>query len=246
MNNTGVQMEYEKAIDYIFGMIKNGDLTVGSKLPTERAIAQELNIGRNSTREALSILHGMGMVKSVQGCGNYICADSNKTIFQILTVMLALGSITKKDVCEFRRAMEKTVCMLLLEKSISEDADKKMKSLLDDMKKDQPVSGSSSECGIESDLQERYENPAVRSDKEFHALLVTATHNELLSTIMGAVMTVYQEWIELVLKKADPETKNSLVSYHEDIYNGIKAKNEGLVNEAIDKHYNLIEELLIV
>ena len=35
MNNTGVQMEYEKAIDYIFGMIKNGDLTVGSKLPTE-------------------------------------------------------------------------------------------------------------------------------------------------------------------------------------------------------------------
>ncbi len=225
MNNTGVQMEYEKAIDYIFGMIQNGDLTVGSKLPTERAIAQELNIGRNSTREALSILHGMGMVKSVQGSGNYICADANKTIFQILTVMLALGSITKKDVCEFRRAMEKTVCMLLLEKGISEDADKKMKSLLDDMKKDQS---------------------AVRSDKEFHALLVTATQNELLSTIMGAVMTVYQEWIELVLKKADPETKNILVSYHEDIYNGIKDKNESLVNEAIDKHYNLIEELLIV
>lgn len=225
MNNTGVQMEYEKAIDYIFGMIQNGDLTVGSKLPTERGIAQELNIGRNSTREALSILHGMGMVKSVQGSGNYICADANKTIFQILTVMLALGSITKKDVCEFRRAMEKTVCMLLLEKGISEDADMEMKRLLDDMKKDQP---------------------AVRSDKEFHALLVTATHNELLSTIMGAVMTVYQEWIELVLKKADPETKNILVSYHEDIYNGIKDKNESLVNEAIDKHYNLIEELLIV
>lgn len=224
MKNTDVQMEYEKAIDYIFGMIQNKSLTIGSKLPTERAIAQELNIGRNSTREALSILHGMGMVKSVQGSGNYICADANKTIFQILTVMLALGSITKKDVCEFRRAMEKTVCMLLLEKGISEDADKEMKSLLDNMKNDQPV----------------------RSDREFHALLVTAAHNELLSTIMGAVMTVYQEWIDLVLKKADPQTKDILVSYHEDIYNGIKNKSESLVNEAIDKHYNLIEELLIV
>ena len=224
MKNTDVQMEYEKAIDYIFGMIQNKALTVGSKLPTERAIAQELNIGRNSTREALSILHGMGMVKSVQGSGNYICADANKTIFQILTVMLALGSITQKDVCEFRRAMEKTVCMLLLEKGISEDADKEMKSLLDNMKNDQPV----------------------RSDREFHALLVTAAHNELLSTIMGAVMTVYQEWINLVLKKADPQTKDILVSYHEDIYNGIKNKSESLVNEAIDKHYDLIEELLIV
>lgn len=224
MKNTDVQMEYEKAIDYIFGMIQNKALTVGSKLPTERAIAQELNIGRNSTREALSILHGMGMVKSVQGSGNYICADANKTIFQILTVMLALGSITKKDVCEFRRAMEKTVCMLLLEKGISEDTGKEMKRLLDNMKNDQPV----------------------RSDREFHALLVTAAHNELLSTIMGAVMTVYQEWIDLVLKKADPQTKDILVSYHEDIYNGIKNKSESLVNEAIDKHYNLIEELLIV
>lgn len=224
MKNTDVQMEYEKAIEYIFGMIQNKALTVGSKLPTERAIAQELNIGRNSTREALSILHGMGMVKSVQGSGNYICADANKTIFQILTVMLALGSITQKDVCEFRRAMEKTVCMLLLEKGISEDADKEMKSLLDNMKNDQPV----------------------RSDREFHALLVTAAHNELLSTIMGAVMTVYQEWIDLVLKKADPQTKDILVSYHEDIYNGIKNKSESLVNEAIDKHYDLIEELLIV
>lgn len=224
MKNTDVQMEYEKAIDYIFGMIQNKALTVGSKLPTERAIAQELNIGRNSTREALSILHGMGMVKSVQGSGNYICADANKTIFQILTVMLALGSITQKDVCEFRRAMEKTVCMLLLEKGISEDTGKEMKRLLDNMKNDQPV----------------------RSDREFHALLVTAAHNELLSTIMGAVMTVYQEWIDLVLKKADPQTKDILVSYHEDIYNGIKNKSESLVNEAIDKHYNLIEELLIV
>lgn len=224
MKNTDVQMEYEKAIDYIFGMIQNKALTIGSKLPTERAIAQELNIGRNSTREALSILHGMGMVKSVQGSGNYICEDANKTIFQILTVMLALGSITQKDVCEFRRAMEKTVCMLLLEKGISEDADKEMKSLLDNMKNDQPV----------------------RADREFHALLVTAAHNELLSTIMGAVMTVYQEWIDLVLKKADSQTKDILVSYHEDIYNGIKNKSESLVNEAIDKHYNLIEELLIV
>lgn len=224
MKNTDVQMEYEKAIDYIFGMIQNKALTVGSKLPTERAIAQELNIGRNSTREALSILHGMGMVKSVQGSGNYICADANKTIFQILTVMLALGSITQKDVCEFRRAMEKTVCMLLLEKGISEDTGKEMKRLLDNMKNDQPV----------------------RADREFHALLVTAAHNELLSTIMGAVMTVYQEWIDLVLKKADPQTKDILVSYHEDIYNGIKNKSESLVNEAINKHYDLIEELLIV
>ena len=37
--------EYEKAIQYIDQLIQQGDLQIGSKLPTERAIAEELGIG---------------------------------------------------------------------------------------------------------------------------------------------------------------------------------------------------------
>ena len=69
-------MEYEKVIDYIDELIKNGDLCIGTKLPTERVIAEHLGIGRNSTREALSILHGMGMIRRVQGSGNYVTGDA--------------------------------------------------------------------------------------------------------------------------------------------------------------------------
>ena len=36
--------EYEKAIQYIDQLIQQGDLQIGSKLPTERAIAEELGI----------------------------------------------------------------------------------------------------------------------------------------------------------------------------------------------------------
>ena len=61
-------MEYEKAIEYIDQMIRDGELVTGSRLPTERTISEHLGIGRNSTREALSILHGMGMIKRVQLC----------------------------------------------------------------------------------------------------------------------------------------------------------------------------------
>ncbi len=62
-------MEYEKAIEYIDQMIRDGELVTGSRLPTERTISEHLGIGRNSTREALSILHGMGMIRRVQGSG---------------------------------------------------------------------------------------------------------------------------------------------------------------------------------
>ena len=112
-------MEYEKVIDYIDELIKNGDLCIGTKLPTERVIAEHLGIGRNSTREALSILHGMGMIRRVQGSGNYVTGDAHRSIRQICTMMLELGTITKKDVCEFRRVLEKSACMLLATKTIS-------------------------------------------------------------------------------------------------------------------------------
>ena len=135
MELSRTQMEYEKAIEYIYKMIQNEELKVGSKLPTERSIAETLNIGRNSTREALSILHGMGMIDRIQGSGNYISETTNDAIRQMLIIMLALGTITKKDVCEFRRAMEKTVCGLLIEKGISKEYKTLFEEKLDEMYK---------------------------------------------------------------------------------------------------------------
>ncbi len=107
--NKSAPMEYEKAIEYIDQMIRDGELVTGSRLPTERTISEHLGIGRNSTREALSILHGMGMIRRVQGSGNYVTGDAHRAIRQICTMMLALGTITKKDVCEFRRCFLKRV-----------------------------------------------------------------------------------------------------------------------------------------
>ena len=40
--------EYEKAIRYIYGLMKDGALQIGSKLPTERAIAETVGIGRKA------------------------------------------------------------------------------------------------------------------------------------------------------------------------------------------------------
>ena len=54
MNQKKISQEYEKAIQYIYELMKSGELTIGSRLPTERALAETLGIGRNSTREALN------------------------------------------------------------------------------------------------------------------------------------------------------------------------------------------------
>ena len=101
LNDENSSQEYAKAMDYIYELINAGTLEVGSRLPTERNIAEQLGIGRNSTREALSILHGMGIIERKQGSGNYISGDAGKSIGQIILIMLALRSISNRDTVSY-------------------------------------------------------------------------------------------------------------------------------------------------
>lgn len=226
MNEISSGMEYEKAIDYILSMIQQGELTVGSKLPTERAIADRLSIGRNSTREALSILHGMGMVDRVHGSGNYISENANGTMRQMLVMMLALGTITKKDICEFRRVMEKATCTLIISKGLREEHRLQLEKILSDMKK---ASGKKQ----------------AALDKELHLLLIRASENSLLETIMSAVMTVYRDWIDVALSKAGSDAKAKLRDCHNGIVGGLASGDADEVSRNIDAHYDLTEELIM-
>lgn len=225
MSACNTQMEYEKAITFILDMIRKGELSVGSRLPTERAIADTLHIGRNSTREALSILHGMGVVDRVQGSGNYISENANDTIRRILVMLLALGTITRKDLCEFRRTMEKTACMLILDKGMSAEHQERFERILSEMK---TASGETQ----------------AELDQEFHILLMEASDNALLELIMSAVMTVYREWIDTALAKADARDREILGKCHEGIFYGIIRQKSEDVNTNIDRHYDLIEKTI--
>ena len=225
MVKENTSLEYEKAINYIYKMIEEEELSLGSKLPTERSISEKLGIGRNSTREALSILHGMGMIERKQGSGNYISKNVGNSIKQILMMMLALGTITKKDVCEFRRTMEKSVAMLLVDRGISKEDKKILQGLLERMEKAK---------GKE----------LVEIDRKFHYSLIIATKNTLFITIMEAVNEIYREWIDIALKKADEENKERLLKYHKDIFGNILVKNTEEMITSIDKHYDLIEKML--
>ena len=217
--------EYDKAIYYIYDLIREGSLGLGDRLPTERVIAQTLGIGRNSTREALRILHGMGMVESVQGSGNYISKNMGNSIRRMLLVMLALGTLTKQEMCEFRRVMEEAVCRMLLKKGLSPQQMEHCESLLQEM-------------------EVRKGDELVDTDQAFHSALIEATENSLFLTIMEAVTIVYREWIERALEKADEEQKKQLFACHREIYQGLVDHDADAMQAAIDRHYDLVEQML--
>ena len=216
--------EYDKAIKYIYDMMAQGKVGIGDKLPAERVIAEELGIGRNSIREALSILGGMGIIERRQGSGNYISPNIGKSISQTIKMMIALKGVSVKEVCTFRRLMEKSVCNILCEQGIS---DAQIKELRDLLKK----------------MQNSGNDKNAKADKRFHDLLILDTQNKLLIIIMEAVTDVYREWIGYVLEHIDDEGYKKLLKCHIDILNSIEHRNSTAVNEAVDCHYDIIDEL---
>ena len=109
--------EYQKAVDYICSEIANGNISIGDRLPTERTLSGQLGISRNSTREALRSLENMGITESVRGSGNYYTGNVSKKFSEMIRTLLMIKVVSKKDICDFRRTMELSVCMTIMNKS---------------------------------------------------------------------------------------------------------------------------------
>lgn len=70
--------EYKRVMAFVKDGIRSGEFQVGSKLPTEREMAETLGMSRPSIREALKSMENIGLIESQQGSGNYICCNMEK------------------------------------------------------------------------------------------------------------------------------------------------------------------------
>ena len=91
--------EYQKVIDYLCDEIREGRIRQGDRLPTERVLSEQLQISRNSTREALRSMDYMGIIESVQGSGNYYTGNVSKRLSEMLRIFLRIKLVTREEIC---------------------------------------------------------------------------------------------------------------------------------------------------
>lgn len=218
--------EYQKAIDYLCGLVKEGELKIGSKLPTERKLAETLSIGRNSTREALRILENMGMIVCRQGSGNYITGNMTQTISGVIEMMLLLKQVTREEVLTFRRDLEKAVCHAVMKNGNIEQWYDKLMEILS------------------RDLEEQSLEEQIETDRSFHYMLIQATENQLWICISEAISVVYRSWIACALRYSDLEMKRKLKESHLALLLALKEGSTERCDAAVDHHYDLVDEKL--
>lgn len=71
---------YEQIIAEIKRSLVRGDLKPGSKLPSQRELARELQINHNTVQRAYREMEGVNLVKTVRGMGTYLTEDQELVI----------------------------------------------------------------------------------------------------------------------------------------------------------------------
>ena len=67
---------YKQIKNEIIDKIKNGELKIGTKMSTERDLAKELNISRNTISTAYNLLEQEGILVSYQGRGTFVAEEA--------------------------------------------------------------------------------------------------------------------------------------------------------------------------
>lgn len=218
---------YEEVVERIKNMVENGELKMGEKLPTERAMAEELNVSRASIREAIRSLEVIGLVECKQGAGNYIRKDFSEILLEPLSMMFMLKQGSAMDIYELREVLELSTIMLSAKRIGKEDLEK-LKNLIKMFK--------------ESDI----ESNNVIIDKEFHYTIVRAANNQLITNLLNVVSQLMDKFITDLRKNIleSSENKEKLLELHEKIYFALEEKDDYKAYTALKDHFKLIKEYI--
>lgn len=215
---------YSSVIHYIKELIRSGELREGDKLPTERMLSQNLNMSRNSIREALRTMETLGLIESRQGSGNYLTGTIGKAFTETLTMMLLMNKIDYKNLNQVRRALEYQTYRSLMNNVTKEQLDTLEQKL------------------VSVDMDSISETS--KYDSEFHQDLIALSGNPIMIGIMESLAEVLQVSIQNNLAGMDERERDYEWNIHKTVLEGLREKNLEKGLEAITGHYDLIDEKL--
>ena len=96
----------DQTLEQLKNYILSGAVPLGERLPSERALADALGVGRYSVREALKVLQAVGLVESRIGEGAFLTNNTGASFGRILGLSLATWGGTMMELFDARKMIE--------------------------------------------------------------------------------------------------------------------------------------------
>lgn len=177
----------EQVIAALRNQIASGEWPVGSRIPTEPELVEQLGVARNTVREAVRALAHNGLLDIRQGSGTYVVATS-----ELAGVMhRRFAEADPLHVAELRSSLESSAAGLAAERRSARDI-RQLDSLL--ARREEAWSSGDTEA-------------FVSADAAFHMAVVAASHNDVMTALYADLGEVLRAWLRLDVGTAlTPET----------------------------------------
>src|SRR4030042_588796 len=190
----------------------------GDKLPSERDLAHQMQVGRSVIRESLRTLENSGLVYIKPGMdgGIFVKAPDSRSLTRSFSELLCLGHITIEDLSESRILIDRDVIELVMKKGKKEDF-----KLLDDI--------------IRRGFSKIKRGEKIRIENlDFHVILAKLSRNPIFMMIVNSIMPIIATFVE----KLNPPPDHSLkiLESHRDILNEMRKGNLKKATERLEEH----------
>ena len=211
----------KRIVDQIFAE----SLPVGTKLPPERVMLEDLAVSRGTLREALRILevHGMLVIKSGPGGGPTVAAMTPSDFNKSCSLHFKAAGITVKELWQARVGLEPSLAKAAASHLTSESR-RELEELLAEAKT------------TEIDDNSKY----VRIGSAFHRAIATASGDPILTLFARSLgeMTSYLE-----SRNVFPPSEHARVhSAHIAIVEAILAGDSSLAESLVTEHMEDMRE----
>ncbi|MFB9378196.1 FadR/GntR family transcriptional regulator [Kineococcus gynurae] len=196
--------------------ILTGELPVGTRLPSEAALAERHGVSRSVVREALRSCHALGLTQARTGAGSFVVKDS-------LGPDPVFANYAAHELLEVRPLVEVPAAGWAAARRTPEQA-QELQDLLQRMR-------------VEADPGEW-----ARMDARFHALIATCARNRVLESMLAEIrsaLTAQSQTLNLI-----PDRRSRSDDEHARVVEAVVAGRVEAATEAMRAHLGQVRQAL--
>ena len=215
---------YEEVAKQIERLITT-KLHPGDKLPSERELAEMLQVSRSSIRDAIRSLELVGLVEPRQGAGTVVREISADSVVNPLANILVRKQQLVTELLDFRKMLEPPLAARAATHASAEEI-AEMEEIL--RRQQERLAGG---------------DAAIEEDSEFHYNIALASGNSVVLKVLYVLMDLLRETRERSMQ-VEGRPQRSLAG-HRRILAAIKRHDAEAAKAAMRRHIEDVEEIVL-
>ncbi len=216
----------DEVIQQIEGLILEGVLRVGDRLPGERELAPRLDVSRPILRDALKTLEARGLITTRHGGGTFVADVTGEVFAKPVVELIATNKKAAADYMEYRREIEGVAAEYAARRATDDD-----RAMLDQiMARMEAAHG-----------REDFEEEAA-IDVEFHSAVGECAHNIILLHTLRSCYRLLSDGVfrSRVLIYHLPGARDRLLEQHQAIHRAVRSGDAAAARRAAMDHIDYV------